>query len=120
MGVRQLAGSWHSRSALGNANPPLSLQVTQFQQVYTDWRQCLHRTVTPAVSVRGKERGIGRRAENREGEGRAGGEVGREPLNPLTAGPEQKVVSSIPLRKPSHLNACHHRLHVQIQNESLP
>lgn len=46
--------------------------------------------------------------------------MGREPLNPLTAGPEQKVVSSIPLRKPSCLDACHHRLHVPIQNESLP
>ena len=73
MGVRPLAGSWHGRRALGNANPPLSLQVTQFQQVYTDWRQCFHRTLTSAIPVRGKERGVGRTAENRDEVRRAGG-----------------------------------------------
>lgn len=57
--MRQPAGGWRG-SAVGSSNPPLSLQVTQFQQVYTDWRQCLHRTVSPAVPVRGKERGIGK------------------------------------------------------------
>lgn len=35
----------------------LSLQVTQLQQVYSDWRQRLHRTVTPAVPVCVKEWG---------------------------------------------------------------
>lgn len=33
--------------------PPLSvsLQVTQLQQIHSDWRQRLHRTVPPAVPV---------------------------------------------------------------------
>lgn len=39
--------------------PPLSLQVTQLQQVYSDRRQRLHRTVAPAVPVCGKEWGTG-------------------------------------------------------------
>lgn len=46
--------------------------------------------------------------------------MGGVPSNPLIAGPEQKVISSMPLPKPSRLDACDHRLHVQIQIESLP
>lgn len=51
---------------------PLSLQVTQLQQVYADRRQRLHRTVAPAVPVCGKERGGRPKGGGRKKEGLGG------------------------------------------------
>lgn len=56
--LRKLKGgawAWAAGTPLRILIPALSSQVTQLQQVHADWRQCLHRTVAPAVPVCGRE-----------------------------------------------------------------
>lgn len=100
---------------------PLSLQVTQLQQVYTDRRQCLHRTITSAVPVCGKERGNGKSTGRKEeGLGGLRGEVecrrlgevrALQPSDCRTRAEKGSFLPSLCLSHPAW-TPCHLRLNV--------